>query len=81
MDPQVDIVELLSDAFFISKSETKRKIKEGGFKVNGVKIKSEDFECTPENLDNKIISFGKKRFRKIIFDKSINDFQIWGCDK
>lgn len=81
MDPQVNIVEILSDAFSISKSEAKRKIKEGGFKVNGVKIKSEDFKCTPENLDNKVISFGKRKFRKIIFDKSINDFQIWGSDK
>lgn len=74
----MDIIELLSEAFTMSKSEVRRKIKEGAFKVDGKKIESIDFECSESNLHNKIVQFGKRKFRKFIFDPETNDFQIWG---
>jgi tyrosyl-tRNA synthetase len=73
-----NIVELLSEGFSMSTSEVRRKIKEGGFKVDGKKIESIHFECSKETLDQKIVQFGKRKFRKFVFDPETNDFQIWG---
>jgi tyrosyl-tRNA synthetase len=79
-----NIVELLAEGFTMSKSEVRRKIKEGGFKVDGVKLiesdwfDNETFECHVENLDGTIVQFGKRKFRRFVFDPEENDFQIWG---
>jgi tyrosyl-tRNA synthetase len=72
----INIVELLSEGFTMSKSEVRRKIKEGGFKVDGKTIESIDFDVS--TLDNTMVQFGKRKFRKFIFDPETNDFQIWG---
>jgi tyrosyl-tRNA synthetase len=77
MKSTIDITELLSEAFNLSKSEVRRKIKQQAFKLNGELINSIEFECSPNMLNDKIIQFGKRKFRKIKWNNSTNDFEIW----
>lgn len=87
MSDPADITELLSEAFNMTRSEVRRKIKQNAFKVHAkdgdstsesITITSPDFECSLDNLDEKIVQFGKRHFRLFRFDEKSNDWQIWG---
>jgi tyrosyl-tRNA synthetase len=49
-----------------SKSDARRKIEQGGVKIDGKKIEDVSLEVSKE-YNNKVIQSGKKNFRKIVF--------------
>lgn len=58
----------VSAGFAASKGDAKRKLEQGGFSIDGVKV-SEVMILSPELHDGKILKVGKRDFVKIIFKK------------
>lgn len=67
----VDLTKVISEAFDMSKSEARRKIKENAIKIDGVKLIDHDWflegdtSCCFGDLDGKVLQFGKRKFVRI----------------
>jgi tyrosyl-tRNA synthetase len=58
--PQV-IVELFGG----SRSEARRKLAQGGVKVDGEPLSAEPLDVPPEALDGRVVQLGKRQFRRV----------------
>jgi len=59
----VYIPEILEDAFGMTRSQGRRIIEEGGFKIDGQKYVH--VTCAIMDIDNKVIQVGKRKFAKV----------------
>lgn len=66
----VKMPDLISEVFNVSKSEARRKLKEGAIKIDGEKW--EHLTGCVADVDGKILQFGKRKFVRIV-DKDIDD--------
>jgi tyrosyl-tRNA synthetase len=58
---------LLSDAFGITKSEARRKIKEGAIKINGEKYMWSS--CAVMDVDGQVLQLGKRKFVRCVLEE------------
>jgi tyrosyl-tRNA synthetase len=63
-DP-VHLPELLASAFGISRSEARRKLKEGGVRLDGERLPAEPLDLPAAELDGRVIQLGKRHFARL----------------
>jgi tyrosyl-tRNA synthetase len=61
----VHLPALLADAFGRSRSEVRRLLAQGGVKLDGDALGEGDLDVAPERLDGRVISLGKRHFRRL----------------
>jgi tyrosyl-tRNA synthetase len=59
----VHVPGLLSDAFGLSRSESRRLIEQGGVSLDGAALSALD--VAPADLDGKVLKVGKRRFKRL----------------
>ncbi len=70
-ETQIKLIDFLVKAHLAqSKSEARRKIEQGGVKINQKKVTQFDFILTQKNNQKDVIQVGKKNFKKIFFGKN-----------
>jgi tyrosyl-tRNA synthetase len=61
----VHLPELLSDVFGGSRSEARRKLKEGGVRLDGERLSPEPLDLPAEALDGRVLQLGKRHFARL----------------
>ncbi len=57
--------EVIASVFAISRSEARRKLQQGGVKLDGEALPAEPLDVPPERLDGRVIQLGKRQFRRL----------------
>lgn len=68
LDPAVDPVhlpELLATLFGGSRSEARRKLAQGGVRLDGVPLGAEPLDVALDVLDGRVLQLGKRQFRRL----------------
>lgn len=68
LDPAVDPVhlpELLARLFGGSRSEARRKLAQGGVRLDGVALDGERLDLPADELSNRVLQLGKRQFRRL----------------
>jgi tyrosyl-tRNA synthetase len=63
-DP-VHLPELLASAFGISRSEARRKLKEGGVRLDGERLPAEPLDLPASELAGRVLQLGKRHFARL----------------
>jgi len=63
-DP-IHLPELLASAFGGSRSEARRKLKEGGVRLDGERLSPEPLDLPAEALDGRVLQLGKRHFARL----------------
>jgi tyrosyl-tRNA synthetase len=61
----VHVPALLAQAFGVSTSQARRAIEQGGVKVEGQPLADASFDLAADELDGKVVQFGKRRFVRV----------------
>jgi tyrosyl-tRNA synthetase len=64
-DGQVHLPALLAEHFDVSRSEARRLLEQGGVKIEGEPVGSDEFDVDPERLDGAVLQVGKRKFRRV----------------
>jgi tyrosyl-tRNA synthetase len=62
---RIHMPKLLAQAFGMSSSEARRLIQQGGVKLDGEPIPTDDLDLDPGLLDGKVLQVGKRRFKRL----------------
>jgi len=62
---RIHLPELLSEQFGFSKGEARRRIKQGGVKVNGQKVSADTLDVDTKLLEDSILQAGKRQFVQV----------------
>jgi tyrosyl-tRNA synthetase len=65
VDDPVHLPELLSSAFGGSRSEARRKLKEGGVRLDGERLAAEPLDLPAEALAGRVLQLGKRHFARL----------------
>jgi tyrosyl-tRNA synthetase len=63
-DP-VHLPALIAETFELSRSEARRLIKQGGVRLDGEVLPSDDLDLEPARLDGALLQVGRRRFRRL----------------
>ena len=66
-DDPVHMPALIADLFGGSRSEARRKLSQGGVKLDGRALGPEDQDVPADRLDGSVIQLGKRQFRRLKF--------------
>jgi tyrosyl-tRNA synthetase len=61
----IHLPELLSDTFGGSRSEARRKLKEGGVRLDGERLPAEPLDLPADALDGRVLQLGKRHFARL----------------
>jgi tyrosyl-tRNA synthetase len=61
----VHLPELVSGAFGISRSEARRKLVQGGVKLDGERMPAEPLDVPASELDGRVLQLGKRQFARL----------------
>jgi tyrosyl-tRNA synthetase len=64
-EDEVHLPALLSRAFGISTSEARRKLTQGGVKIDGRAVPNGSFDVAAGDVDGKLLQLGKRRFARV----------------
>jgi tyrosyl-tRNA synthetase len=64
-DGSVHLPVLLADGFGISRSEARRLLEQGGVKIDGEVLDSDQLDVDPSGLDGKVLQIGKRRHLRL----------------
>jgi len=65
VDDPVHLPELLSSAFGGSRSEARRKLKEGGVRLDGERLAAEPLDLPADALAGRVLQLGKRHFARL----------------
>jgi tyrosyl-tRNA synthetase len=57
--------ELLADSLGVSRSDVRRWLAQGGVKLNGEPLPSDQLDLEPDGLDGAVLQVGKRQFRRL----------------
>ncbi|MEA2291479.1 MAG: tyrosyl-tRNA synthetase [Solirubrobacteraceae bacterium] len=64
-DGSVHLPELMADLFGGSRSEARRKIAQGGVRLDGERVASDVLDLPADSLDGRVLQVGKRQFRRL----------------
>jgi tyrosyl-tRNA synthetase len=64
-DDTVHLPAILSDAFGLSRSESRRLIAQGGVRLDGEALSDGELDLLSERLDGALLQVGRRRFRRL----------------
>ncbi|MGZ4350597.1 MAG: tyrosine--tRNA ligase [Solirubrobacteraceae bacterium] len=67
----VHLPALLAEAFGISTSEARRNLAQGAVRVDGQVLPGDSLDVGPDQLANRILQLGKRRFARVTFPDSV----------
>jgi tyrosyl-tRNA synthetase len=59
------VPEVIADVFGGSRSEARRKLAQGGVKLDGESLPADPLDVPAETLDGRVLQLGKRRFRRL----------------
>jgi tyrosyl-tRNA synthetase len=62
---RVHVPALLADAFGLSRSDARRRLAQGGVRLDGEPLGPDDLDLEPERLDGAVLQVGKRQFRRL----------------
>ena len=65
VDGVVHMPALIAQTFDISRSEARRLLEQGGVKIDGESLGSDEQDLSPERLDGFVLQLGKRRFKRM----------------
>jgi tyrosyl-tRNA synthetase len=61
----VHLPELIAGAFGGSRSDARRKLQQGGVKLDGERVPAEPLDVPAEGLDGRVLQVGKRQFARL----------------
>jgi tyrosyl-tRNA synthetase len=61
----VHLPQLIAEAFGGSRSEARRKLAQGGVKLDGEPVGADQLDVPAEELDGRVLQLGRRRFRRL----------------
>jgi tyrosyl-tRNA synthetase len=61
----VHLPELLATLFGGSRSEARRKLAQGGVKLDGAPLAADPLDVPAADLDGRVLQLGKRQFRRV----------------
>jgi tyrosyl-tRNA synthetase len=61
----VHLPELIATAFGGSRSDARRKLQQGGVKLDGARVPAEPLDLPAESLDGRVLQVGKRQFARL----------------
>jgi tyrosyl-tRNA synthetase len=61
----VHLPALLADGFGLSRSDARRRLAQGGVRLDGEPLGPEELDLAPDRLDGAVLQVGKRQFRRL----------------
>jgi tyrosyl-tRNA synthetase len=61
----VHVPALLADGFGLSRSDARRRLAQGGVRLDGEPLGPDELDLSPERLDGAVLQVGKRQFRRL----------------
>jgi tyrosyl-tRNA synthetase len=61
----VHLPAVLADAFGLSRSDARRRLAQGGVRLDGEQLAPEELDLAPDRLDGAVLQVGKRQFRRL----------------
>jgi tyrosyl-tRNA synthetase len=61
----VHVPALLADGFGLSRSDARRRLAQGGVRLDGQPLGPDELDLSPERLDGAVLQVGKRQFRRL----------------
>jgi tyrosyl-tRNA synthetase len=62
---KVHLPAVIADAFGISRSEARRRLGQGGVRLDGEPLSADELDVEPERLDGAVLQVGRRRFLRL----------------
>jgi tyrosyl-tRNA synthetase len=62
---KIHLPAVLAEGFGLSRSDARRRLAQGGVRVDGEPLGPEDLDVPPERLDGAVLQVGKRQFRRL----------------
>ena len=64
-DGKVHLPAVIAEAFGISRSEARRRLGQGGVRLDGEPLDADELDLDPERLDGAVLQVGRRQFRRL----------------
>ena len=64
-DGTVHLPAVLADGFGLSRSDARRRLAQGGVRLDGAPLGPDELDLAPERLDGAVLQVGKRQFRRL----------------
>jgi tyrosyl-tRNA synthetase len=64
-DGTVHVPAVLADGFGLSRSDARRRLAQGGVRLDGEPLGPDELDLAPERLDGAVLQVGKRQFRRV----------------
>jgi len=64
-DGTVHLPAVLADGFGLSRSDARRRLAQGGVRLDGEPLGADELDLPPERLDGAVLQVGKRQFRRV----------------
>jgi tyrosyl-tRNA synthetase len=61
----VHVPAVLADGFGLSRSDARRRLAQGGVRLDGEPLGPDELDVAPERLDGAVLQVGKRQFRRL----------------
>ena len=65
-DGSVHLPALIAEVFGGSRSDARRKLAQGGVRLDGVALSAQDVDLPADDLDGRVLQVGKRQFRRLV---------------